>query len=750
MKAQTQGSRPPGLAKPSALRVLLWKEWRQQRWTAAGMTALALGLYALGGSSLGERWSFDLSFAAFVFVLLGVPLVLSAQAFAGEDEEGTAAFLRGLPFRPQQVFAAKFLTVLLASWAASGLLLLLGRMWSDYPDSAVRGFPWTAPTAAHAWQNLPAAVGWVGIWLLAPTTAALASLLASLGLRPLTTALLNGVWLCLCIAGGALSVLLLDTMQVCGLVWAVAAVGVPAFCVLLAAWLSARRHHRKWVQFLRGGGGCAAVLALFLLPGALAHGYVKVLAPPTYYVRSDRWHRAQGWVNAFSVPPTSRPAAIALECELAGAPGASLLALLDLSTGRTAWSGAWPAPMNCGARSVAWSPDGSRVTWGGVASIGIRGTYAWPTHRKGALTRQIQGAATARAELRVYDVRKRRTIRVPGDPASDMFERCNSAWYNTTWLAALWLYDPGRLGVAFLNTDNGAAHICPVPWPERVDVANYQAGLVVLPDRAVFAAIWRDAPVARGRSELLIARCTPSAAAATLLLVRDLPSLSTELRAVSPDAQWALLAPDLWTWEGPRPNLALVDLATGASRPLGLPPGVLEHMAKARSGRLTAAFATGGTHVLVDLHGIGAVYDLKRDAWQVYVPPVPEDSATEGWGVCVSPNGERVLQVFPPGRGRADDQQAVILDLVSGQWTTVPMAFHGAGGRVERDVRWCGNEHLLALNPMGVWRFGLDGSTELLYPCSAIHRAPEVVERASGPRLADLVAWSRQVVGGKP
>ena len=750
MKAQARGSRPPGLAKAGAFRVLLWKEWRQQRWTAVGMTALGLGLYALGGSSLGERWSFDASFAAFVFVLLGVPLVLSAQAFAGEDEEGTAAFLRELPFRPLQVFAAKFLTVLLASWTASGLLLLLGQMWSDYPDSAVRGFPWTAPAAAHAWQNLPASVGCVGIWLLAPTAAALASLLASLGLRPLPTALLNGVWLCLCSAGGALSVLLLDTVQVRGLVWAVAAVIVPASGVLLAAWLSARRHPRKLVQFLRGGGGCAAVLALLLLPGALAHGYIKVLAPPTYYVRSDRWHRAQGWVNAFSVPPTSRPAAIALECELAGAPGASLLALLDLSTGRTAWSGAWPAPMNCGARSIAWSPDGSRVTWGGVASFGIRGTYAWPTCRKGALPRQILGAATARAELRVYDVRKRRTIRVPGDQATDMLERCSSSWYNNTWMAALWLYDPGRLGVVFVNTDNGSAHICPVPWPERGDVANHRAGLVVLPDRAVLAAIWRDAPVAGGRSELVIARCTPSAAAATLLTVRDLPPLSTELRAVSPDAQWALLAPDLWTWEGRQPNLALVDLGSGATRPLRLPPEVLEHMTKARGGRLTAAFVTAGTRVLVDLHGIGAVYDLKRDAWQVYVPPVPEDAAAEGWGVCVSPNGERVLQVFPPGRDGADGQQAVILDLVSGQWTTVPMAFHGAGGRVEREVRWCGDDHVLALNPMGVWRFGLDGSRELLYPCSAIHRTPVVVERASGPRLADLVAWSRQVVEEEP
>ena len=107
-------------AKLGAFRMLLWKEWRQQRWTLLGMSALALALVVAGG--IFARWSFVLSGAAFVFALLGVPLVLSARAFAGEDEDGTATFLRELPFRPLQVFAAKFLVVVLASWAAGSVL----------------------------------------------------------------------------------------------------------------------------------------------------------------------------------------------------------------------------------------------------------------------------------------------------------------------------------------------------------------------------------------------------------------------------------------------------------------------------------------------------------------------------------------------------------------------------------------------------------------------------------------------------
>jgi len=744
-----------GYAKPSALRVLLWKEWRQQRWTLAGMTALALALFVMG--EFIPRWSFDLSFAAFVFAVLGVPLVLSAQSFAAEDEDATAVFLMELPFRPLQVFSAKLLVIVLASWAATGLLLLLELLRPGYPESAVRSLPWVPAAAAHAWRDLAASVTWVGIWLLAPTAAVVTSLLASLGLRPLTTALLGAAWLCLCIACGVLSVLLLAVAQARGLVWFSAAVTVPASAVLLAAWLSARRHPRKLVQFLRGVGGCAAVPALFILPGALPHAYTNLLKPPTYYVRSDWWHRSPGWVNSVSVPRTSRPAAlaleIALECESDSSRDASLLALLDLSTGRTAWSGVWPAPVDRaqrtlgGYRAVVWSPDGSRVTWEGGIYPGLTEDLAWPTYREETLPGLVREAAATRAELRVYDVRRRRTLRVPGDLATDVMEQCNSSWYNATWLVAPWLKDPGGLGLVFVNTDDGSAHVCPVPLPGHGDVANHRAGMVVLPDRAVFVAVWRGVTCegALAWPDLVITRSTPSAASATILQVRDLPPGSTELRAVSPDAQWALLAPDLWNREGPPPNLALVDLGTGATRPLVLPPGVLEHMARPWGGPLTAVFATGGTRVLVDLQSIYAVYDLGGDTWQMHVPPVPADTAAQGWGTCVSPNGERVLQVFSPDRGSAGPQ-AVILDLVDGTWTTVPLAFHSA----KRDVRWCGNEHVLDLHPTGVWRFGLDGSRELLYRCTALHPTRDVAERAAEPGLAGLVAWCRHVLEEDP
>jgi hypothetical protein len=738
-------------ARPGPFPMLLWKEWRQQRWTLLGMSVLALALFVLGGTLL-RRWSFELSEAAFVFAALGIPLVLSAQAYASEDEDGTAVFLRELPFRPLQVFAAKLLVVVLASWAALGLVLLVGLMWSNYPENAVWGLPWVPVAAARAWRNLSASVAWVGIWLLAPTAASLGSLLASLGLRSLTTVLLAGAWLCLCVACGALSVLLLAAAQVRGSAWVPAAVGLPVSGVLLAAWFSAQRHPRKLLQFLRSGCGCAGILAACLLPGVLPQVCFHVLKPPTYYVRSDWRHQAEGWVNSIAIPSSSRPTAIALEIALVSdsetSGDASLLALLDLSTGRTAWSGVWPAPMDRGivrCRPIAWSPGGSRVTWAGGPKSTAEQDVVWPAYRAGALPGQGKGATTGRAELRVYDVRTRRTIRVPGDLATAVLERCRCSWYNNTWLAALWLGSRCEPGVAFVNTDSGVAHACPMSLDEPVWQGGSMPRMVVSPDRAVALGFWRETSWPECKAEYVIAIATPSATVATLLPVRDLPPRETELRAVSPDARWALLAPDWWVPEsGPRPNLALVDLRTGASRPLILPPGILEHMAARRGGPVDSQFAAGGRCVLVDSRDVDAVYDVERDTWQTYVLPAPDGTAIER-GASVSPNGQRVLKLFHTKR--SSDLQAVVLDLVDGHWTTVPLPL---GPRVERGLGWCGDDFVLALSRKGVWRAGLDGRAELLYRCTD-RGSPEFWHgRPPAPGLAGVVAWCRQVLEEEP
>jgi hypothetical protein len=671
-----------GFAKPGAFRVLLWKEWRQQRWTAAGLTALALGLFVAGGFI--ARWSFSLSGAAYAIALLGVPLVLGARAFAGEDEDGTAIFLRELPFRPLPVFVAKFLVVVLASWAAAGLLSLLGRRWQMYPDNAMESVLWVA----HVRTKRGTGPELAGIWLLAPTATCLASLLASLGLRSLTTALLTGVGLCPCIGLGAVSVRSMHVLQVDEFVWAVAAVTVPASGAVLAAWLSARRHPRKLVQFVRGAGGCIGVMALFLLPAALPRFYLVAVATPEAYWRPIWWRPYPGRVTVVA-PPVERPAAVTLACGLYRGRGAAL-ALLDAETGRTVWLDSDLRPPE-GASEAAWqglwSPDGSRVAWQGTGHSGIA-----------AIMKQKEA-------LCVYDLKTEQTIRIHGRVpvisfmlgTQDVANR--NPWYDNTWIAGVMYTREGGLGVGFVDTEDGSVHACPVPSVTTAAAWKGWIGTVVVPGRAVFTAMRR--PAAEGGSEeLVIARCTPSAAEATLLRVRHPPAPPACLRAVTSDARWALFVtpPE----RGRAGGQDLVDLDTGATRPVVLPPEGADLLARIGPSLQVVGFVAGGTRLLVAAPDALGLYDPERDSWQVVFPPVPDGHLEHGKVWEASPDGERFLQrCYAPAGAR-------IFDVGRGQWTMLPLK--------DGYLQWYGNQHVLGQSNGAIWRLGLDGSREVLWP----------------------------------
>jgi len=690
-----------GYSEAGAFRVLLWKEWRQQRWTLLGMTALALALFVLGGF-LGKRWSFGLSGAAYVFALVGVPLVLSARAFAGEDEDGTAAFLRELPFRPLRIFAAKFVVVLLASWAAAGLLLLLGWLWPGYPDNALGVIPWVT----RALPERGASTGLAAIWMLAPVAAAQASLLASLGTRSLTTALLNAVCLCLCAGSAAVSAICMDELEVRAFVWASVAVVMTAAGVLLAASLSARRHPRTWVRCVRGIGGCLAVLALFLLPAALCRVYGTVLATPGAYLRPTWWRDRLGSVSAFSVPPLARPSALLLRYEFRRTPGVSQACRLDLETGRTTRVAAGVFPPRPWDFEILWSPDGSRAAWTSLAPMGDIVTIRGLTD--GSKTPPPASQAPREPYgLCVYDLRAQRTTRLPGGVGLGLLHQSGNPWYNRTWLAMPWGRDPLGPGVAFVNADDGAAHFCPVSAAEGAEPWSHSFGMVVLPDGAVFRAVRQAGATEGAGSGLVIARCTPTSSAATLLRVRDPPPGA--LRAVSPDAKWALFVTSAMDSVGDR--LDLVDLGTGATRPVASPPGVMGRSREDQFGLETARFVTGGTRILVSLPGSSAVYDIGRDTWQLYVPPGP---AVPGGGTnagSLSPNGERLLQPPATYSDAPGANRIAVLDLHAGLWTSVPLE-----GRAYYVPEWFGNDHILVLSASGLCLYGLDGSREVLWP----------------------------------
>jgi hypothetical protein len=706
-------------AKPGAFQMLLWKEWRQQRWTLFGMSALALVLFVLGGTLL-RRWSFEMSGAAYVFALAGIPLVLSARAYAGEDEDGTAVFLRELPFRPLQVFAAKFVVVVLASWAAGSVLLLLARLWPGYPDNALGVIPWLTRTLPE--RGPVAAYG--GIWLLAPVAASFASLLASLGLRSLTTALLSSVGLCLSVCCAAVSVLYLDLLGARGFVWLLGAASVPAAGALVTSLLSARRHPRTWVQCVRGGGGCAAVLVLFLLPGALSELYLVALARPEAYVRLSWWRACLGEVIAVA-PPSEHPTAVLLDCRLRREPSAAALALLEPAPGRAAWVDTRAlAPAHAGVGR--WSPDGARLAWYGTGRTGLA-AIPWTTKALWLSVRSIAlygsgriGLAaipwiTKAPRLCVHDIASERTLHVPsrvgfyGLLPGPWWHPATSPWYDNTWLAGDTLVP--SVGVGFINTVDGSTHILPLPLAAPTVPWSGWIGTVVLPGNAVFTAVRHPATKAAGE-ELVIATCTPTAAEVTTLRVNKPPPSPAWLWAVSPDAKWALFAPEWQRAYAPGGPLDLVSLATGATRRIVPPPQLEERPAAAgRSNDIGAVgFAPDGARLILSAYDALALYDPDRDTWEVCAPPTPDRPEASRGAWRSSPGRSRMVQEYYPFR-QDRPSMARIFDLRSREWTTLPLDTCRAG-----TVQWFGNEHLLMQNDEGLWKLGLDGSRELLWP----------------------------------
>jgi hypothetical protein len=715
------------MARPGPFRVLLWKEWRQQRWTLCGMTALALVLFVLGGTLL-KRWSFGLSGAAYALALLGVPLVLSAQAFAGEDEDGTALFLRELPFRPLAVFAVKFLVAVLASWAVGGVAVLTGWLWPGYPDDAMR----------------PVRVLVFLAWAFAPLTASFSALLAALPLRSLATALLAAVLLAVWGVLGWLSLAGLLAARVIPPWLVVILAGEVGSAVMTAGGLAARRHPRAPVQALRSLGGCAGVVVVCLLPGLLSYLYLNVLATPAAYLRANMLRRSLGWISV-SVPYTAQPAGVVIECQpYDGHYGAA--ALLEPVAGRCTWVDRLARGFGARAsRGVAtWSPDGRRASWASCLPVAADGTSSprgveagWGPLRATAppwLNRPVPSQSVHC----VLDLTTQRLARLPNLPWSLSKPHGGNPWYDAQWLATVTVErSPAAIRVSFVNVDEGRQETCMVPveaaaddW-ERVSVA-------MAPGRAVCVAIRPPSAGGVAEGRLVMALATPEATVARLVEVRGLVPEKSRLRNVSPDARWALFEP--FTWDDPGARLDLVDLHTGDTHAMGLPSEPADFGGYQRRFVQVCGFVAGGKGILVSSLGTLGLYDLERQVWVTYLPPRPPLAGYSGQPVSVSPDGRRALLVFlgggarlvgdstaEPRRGTVQwifqmvrgavpgEADAVVVELATGQMTTVHMDFGGEPADTP-GATWFGNDHILVLSSSGICRYGLDGSREVLYP----------------------------------
>lgn len=110
---------PPGQRPPSPVGMLLWKEWRQQQWLFVGLVAAPIFMMLFGGDSEVPL------ILILVVVLPATLLLLAANAFCGEEDDGSAAFAEMLPLRKITIFGLKLAMVwaltLTAALVAAGM-----------------------------------------------------------------------------------------------------------------------------------------------------------------------------------------------------------------------------------------------------------------------------------------------------------------------------------------------------------------------------------------------------------------------------------------------------------------------------------------------------------------------------------------------------------------------------------------------------------------------------------------------------
>ena len=98
---------PGGMHWRSPLLALLWKEWRQQRWVFLALALLPLLLLAL--SWRGSGLDIELPWTLCLWVAFTAPpVVLTANAFAGEWDDGTDAFLATLALSRRTILWSKY------------------------------------------------------------------------------------------------------------------------------------------------------------------------------------------------------------------------------------------------------------------------------------------------------------------------------------------------------------------------------------------------------------------------------------------------------------------------------------------------------------------------------------------------------------------------------------------------------------------------------------------------------------------
>jgi len=163
VKSSTLHDEFAATSRPSALRALAWKEWRQQRWVLLILAPMPVLTFAVLVTLSGF-----MAHAAAVILFFGVPVVLGANAFCAESDEGITEFRDRLPVRERTLFLLK------AGVALVAVFIVLAALVASMVLSA-----WAKGDPAKAWSMLREPLPmWLAVTWIATLTPAVMTVVA--------------------------------------------------------------------------------------------------------------------------------------------------------------------------------------------------------------------------------------------------------------------------------------------------------------------------------------------------------------------------------------------------------------------------------------------------------------------------------------------------------------------------------------------------------------------------------------------
>jgi hypothetical protein len=437
--------------KPSPLRALLWKEWREQRGSFLAMVWIAPALI------LAERWVQDQSMnmtlvggGMLLFYLLTV--LIGVTAFSGESDGATSNFIAAQPLGRRKLFLGKAMvaTLLCLVAQAATLPLLAGTPCIEEFNVPKPILLVTMAGCSLVILFVPAVVS---LWARSSIACAFASLGAAFPLLCVMTviAIMFSEWHSICL-GGIMEAPLMAAIAVC-------------FCgvgglVALTFWIwQPSRKGSLWSGLAKGFSIILATIVLTALPPITEWLWCTQFMTPT-----DWLHRPSTRLSAVQISKNGDLMLMQGSYRRERSRERALPAILiNTQTGNVTWatkgtarplSSPYPQQRHDLVMMVESSP-----------TIGIMDFVAWVKHNIGY---------RGRYKIRLMDI----TAPDKTVPASENTEELLEECYDPQWWNQETAFGESETGITFLNFRAGTAKLCQTPEFARQDYYLFEYPII--------------------------------------------------------------------------------------------------------------------------------------------------------------------------------------------------------------------------------------------------------------------------------